>query len=213
LNYSISRRYVYWKKVYKRSSVKPETIGNYKSILDICWNPVKVNKHDTLEQRGMDMNYMDVVMGVTTVLNYVLERVQKYYLQAIPSDIGLEEPFKIEGNVMHLPPHTFVRNKLQYFASKDGFEHKSVLNYCKNFVKFAKQCVPKEFDGIAKPVYDIVAKEKSVSDHLLSKVKRKGFKRNWEEIPNEFAAELALGSVETAKKRMRKTERALKKLL
>jgi hypothetical protein len=45
----------------------------------------------------------------------------------------------------------------------------------------------------------------------LSKVKRKGFKI--EEIPNEFAAELALGSVETASKRLKKTERLLKKLL
>ena len=113
---------------------------------------------------------------------------------------------------MHLPPHTFVRNKLQYFAAKDSFEHDSVLNYCKSFVKLAKASVPKEFEGIAKPVYDIVGKQKNVSDNILSKVKRRGQEPK-EGVANELAAELALGSVETAAKRMKKTERALKKLL
>jgi hypothetical protein len=212
LNYSISRRYTFWKKQLKKAGLDPSLVGLYKSVLDISWNPVKVNKHDTLEQRGMDMNYADTVMGVTTILNYVLDKVQDQKLLVLPSDIGRDEPFKIENKILHIPPHTFVRNKLQYESAKNGFDSKEIVTYGKRFAKLAKWAVPKGFHKVAQPVYDIITQQKTVSDRLLKKAKKKGWKPG-KKLSQKQAAELALGNVKTAEKKLKKTERLLQKFL
>jgi len=208
LKFSIRRRKIIWEQEIKKLGLQNKSIDFYKCPLDIYWGPVRINPHDTLEQRGMDMNFLDNAMGITTCLNYIFERVQVDFLQVLPSDIGLEEPFKVEGNVLHIPPHTYVRNRLQYRAAKHGFNSKTAKEFTKRFAAFARQCIPANKRKIAKPVFDVVRNESSVSDEMLKFSKLKGFRAK-QGIPDDFAAELALKSADDYLKSVSATEKIL----
>ncbi len=210
LRHSINRRNIIWKGIMKKHGMNPNRNWPYKSKLDLFWGPVRVNKHDTLEQRGIDMNNLDNVMGMTAVLNYVLEEIQTNFLQVVPSDIGLEEPFKREGNILYIPPHTYVRNNLQYRSAKNGFESKSAKDYVKRFFSFAKTCIPKNKMQIAKPVFNIVSEEKSLSDEILSYSKSKGFNPA-KGITPEFAGEISVKFAENYLRSVGRTESLLEK--
>jgi hypothetical protein len=208
LKYSTVRKKNIWKRKIKKAGEDPAKVENYPSIHDIAWNPVKVNKHDTLEQRGMDMNYIDNVMGTTVLLNHALYAIQNKEIQTVPSDIGLSEPFKLEGNTLFLPPHTHLRNKLQYRSAKHGFGSKSAKNYAKRFFSFAQKLVPKEQRKIIMQVSKIVSEEQSEADNILAIAKRKGWRKKTKLEP-DVAKEIALHSIKEAKNRLEKTEKTL----
>ncbi|MBN2127271.1 MAG: hypothetical protein JW703_02655 [Candidatus Diapherotrites archaeon] len=212
LKYSIYRRKLLWKKALKKAGENPELVEQYKTYYDIGWNPVKVNKHDTLEQRGMDMNYLDNTMGIVSILNYLLFNIQNDFIQVIPSDIGLEEPFKLEGNLLFIPPHTHLRNKLQFRAAKFGFNSKSSKDYTKRFMNLAMKFVPKEQKEIIAPVKEIALNEESESDKILKLAKKLGWKENTL-LEKEIAEKLALHSAEETIKRLKKTEKILEEFV
>ncbi len=212
LKYSIYRRKVLWKKAIKKAGENPDLINQYKTYYDIGWNPVKVNKHDTLEQRGIDMNYLDNTMGIVSILNYLLYNIQNNFIQVIPSDIGLTEPFKLEGNILFIPPHTHLRNKLQYRSAKFGFNSKSAKNYVKRFLKLALKFVPKEQKEIIQPIKEIITNEKSEADKVLKKAKKLGWEKNTK-LNKTIAKELAIYSSKETKKRVEKTEKILEKFI
>ena len=64
------------------------------------------------------------------LLKFIYRRVQQEFLHVVPSDIGLDEPFKVEGNVLYIPPHTHVRKHLQFHAAYSGFDNDDVFFYC-----------------------------------------------------------------------------------
>jgi len=149
-------------------------------------------------------------MGATTIMNYDLDMIQNDFTQVVPSEIGIKEPFKQEGNVLYIPPHTYLRNELQYRAAKHGFESGSAKKYAKNFLKFSKMQIPKRQRDIAKPIFGILDGERSVSDSILRFAGRRGWETG-QPLGKDVAGKIALWASNVSVKRLRKTEKVLER--
>jgi hypothetical protein len=185
----IKKRYNDWVDTLNKIDINLRAFMKHGSILDTTWNPVKISSHGTIEQRGMDMNNPRIVIAVATLIEYIAREVQEKLVHIIPSDVGMAEPFKKEGNVIFIPPHTHVRFELQPKAAYNGLENSEVFNYCSGLLKLGKLCTPKYKLPLIEPLEKMLKAKKTVSDIILDEAKKMGVKT---EISNNQAAELAL---------------------
>ncbi len=188
---SMNRRQIRWRTLIKKSHPNVNFRHLYPYLLDIGWNPVKINKHGTIEQRGMDMNYLSTLFAVTILIRSCLKKIQEEYIELIPADFAITEAFKEENGIMFIPPHTHVRNELQYYSAYDGYKNEGLYNYAKRFFSFAKSITPKKYGKIIKPIADMIDKKESTSDMVLKYAKRKGYVDD-NKINTHDAAELSL---------------------
>lgn len=205
----INHRYDSWSKTIKSVNVNVKSFLKHGSILDTAWNPVKISSHGTIEQRGMDMNHPRIIIAVATLIKHICRVVQEDFVHVLPSDIGLTEPFKREGNIIYIPPHTHVRFKLQLDAAYQGLESKDVLNYCAGLLKLGKQCVPKEQLPLIAPLDKMVKEKMTMSDQILKDARKLGAKTT---ITNKQASELALKHSKDLFKEIIMTKQLIKNL-
>ncbi|NOZ80334.1 MAG: hypothetical protein GXP63_01560 [DPANN group archaeon] len=202
---SIRKKDAKFKKML-RDSGAPESFIRKKHILDYMWNPVKVNKIGTLEQRGMDTNYLEINLGITIMLKFILRAIQQEFYHVIPSDFALEEPFKLEGNVIFIPPHTHVRNVWQYQSAYQGFQGAEIAKAIPRFYKLARKLVYKSYLPALRSIKSMIDRKQSLSDKMISYVKKKGYTLD-RPIPKELSRSLSLLH---AKKMVREMERTKK---
>ncbi|MFC1691300.1 hypothetical protein ACFL0W_03900 [Nanoarchaeota archaeon] len=191
LLHSFSKRVGRWKSEVNRVNPKVNFKDIYPHDLSISWNPVKINSLGTLEQRGMDVNFLSILIAVTVLLKHCLKKIQREFIIALPTDFGIEESFKIENDMLFLPPHSYVRNKLQKWSTYQGYNKKEMYNHAKKFFSLAKSVTPKSYNKIIQPVVEMLDNKKSMSDKIFSYAKQKGY-LNEGKINNKDAAELAL---------------------
>lgn len=189
---SLKRRREIWKKKVNEADPSAKMSRLYPYNLDIGWNPVKINKQGTLEQRGMDMNFMSVLLGVSALLKFCLKKIQREFIEVIPSDIGIKDPFRIRKGIMFIPPQTHVRVVYQKMSAYEGFESDELFEYAKRFFTFAKSVTPDFYYPILKKIESMIAKRRSISDEMLSFAKRKKYLDAHGNISDENAAEFAL---------------------
>lgn len=187
----ISNRFDTWTKHLESLGINIKTLSLYGSILATTWNPVKVNPNGTLEQRGMDMNHPSLVLGVGALIKFVLGKLSEEDYAVMPSEIGINEPFKVEGDVVYIPPYPYVRSVLQKESAYLGLESIAVLKYCKRLLKLAIANAPKERRKLFYPFQKMVRNRKTVSDEILSFTAKKGFRKS-PSISDDVAAEVAL---------------------
>ncbi|MBN2101446.1 MAG: hypothetical protein JW716_01080 [Candidatus Aenigmarchaeota archaeon] len=187
----IFRKYDEWKNIIQKIDMNLRVFSKHGSILDTTWNPVKVNAVGTLEQRGMDTNHPMYMTAAGALIKYILRYVEDENINVIPSDIGVAEPFKLEGNVMYIPPHTHVRKNLQRNAAYDGLDNREVYDYCKILLKLASQCIPKDKEVLLDPFRKIIDEKKTVSDEIIELAKKKGADLK-ETLPKSIVTEIAL---------------------
>ncbi|MFH1433219.1 MAG: hypothetical protein ABIG84_08475 [archaeon] len=211
LIYVIKKRHSLLKKLFVKNNLDPFLVSTYGKVLDFSWHAVRINKIGTLEQRTMDMNHPKYVIAGTVLLKYVFRRIQQDFLNVIPSDVGLEEPFKVEGNVLHIPPHTHIRKKLQYSSAYEGFENKEIRDYTRSFFRFAKKCTHRRYYKAIRPFSHMINRNKSVSDILLDKFKKKGYGRE-DRIPDNICANVALSSCKQLYNEIEKTKKTISDL-
>ena len=191
LLHSLKRREMKWRKVVKKSFPSVDFDKLYPIKLAIGWNPVKINRYGTFEQRGMDMNYPSILFAVTVLLKFCLKKIQREFIHVRPSDLGIEQSFKFEDNTLFIPPHTTVRNKLQKWSAYNGYAKKESYIYAKRFFNFAKSITPKKYGKIIRPISEMIQNKESVSDRILKYAKRKGYLQNGK-IGKKDACELSL---------------------
>ena len=107
-----------------------------------------------------------------------------------------------------MPPVGYLRNTLQYGAAKDGFENRAVLEYVKALFRFVKPRVPKMYLKLLRPVKKMYKKKSSVSDEMISDVRRKGYARS-AKIPQEVCSELAIKYCEKLEKQLPRLHKML----
>jgi hypothetical protein len=100
----ISNRYEDWKATIKKIGLNIQTLMMYQSVLDTSWNPIKVNSKGTLEHRGVDMNHPSMLINMGLIMKYLLKNLQEEFYSVVPSEIAIKEPFKVEGDVIYIPP-------------------------------------------------------------------------------------------------------------
>lgn len=208
---TINRKWDKWDKITKKAGAPDNFMKIYKSKLIPMWNPVKVNAHGTLEQRGMDMNHPKYLLGVAVLMKFLLRAVTEDFIIVLPSDIGIDEPFKIEGNIMYVPPHTHVRNFLQYESAYKGYESKELRKYIKKFLRTSKSLMLEKYKPTVKKIIAQVNREKSTSDIIIKRAKKKGYGIDTE-LPNDVAAEIALKSCGNMLKEIEETRKNIEDL-
>lgn len=191
LTHIISERFSEWVEMVKNLGINVKTLSKHGSILDMAWNPVKINAHGTMEQRGMDMTHPRIIVAIALVIKYITRMVQEKAVRVVPSDIAIKTPFKKEGNTIYIPPETHVRLELQPKAAFKGLEDEGVHGYCAALLKLAKQNIPKTRHPLLEPLELMLKEKKTTSDQVIEEAKSMGVKIE-EGISNAEAAELAL---------------------
>ena len=204
----IKTRYEKWVSHIKSLGLNIKVLSLYGSILYTTWGPVRISPHGTIEQRGMDMNHPPHIMAAGVVIRHVLKRLQEEYYTVVPSEIGIKEPFKVEGDTIYIPPFPYVKNELQRLSAYRGLESDIVYNYCKRFLKFAMSTMPKDKHRLVEPFLHILNKRKTVSDEILDYVKKKGWKKG-NKLGNSLAKYIALHHSERLLEEIKRTKRML----
>ncbi|MAG92037.1 hypothetical protein CMO83_05155 [Candidatus Woesearchaeota archaeon] len=191
----ITTRFEKWKSYIKALGLNIKVLSTYGSILYTTWAPIRVTPHGTLEQRGMDMNHPIYIAGIGTIIKHLLKKMQEEFYTVVPSEIGIKEPFKVEGDTIYIPPYPYVRNELQKLSAYKGLDSPIILDYCKRFLKLASSTMPKDRLKLIEPFKEMINKKKTVSDEILDFAKKRGFRKN-SELSNKLAAEIALNHSE-----------------
>lgn len=205
----IETRFSNWEKIIKDVDMNLKSFAKHGSMLDTTWNPVKINAHGTIEQRGMDMNYPEVIVPTSLIIKYIARLVQEKFVKVVPSDIGISEPFKKEGNTIYIPPHTHVRFEMQKKAAYQGLDDPDVLQYCKNLLKLGKFSIPKNRMPLLKPLQKMIDEKKTVSDRILEYAKKQGMDIKKGLTPAQ-GAEIAVHESRSLFKDLILTKKALK---
>ena len=211
LIHTIENKNRHWLSIVKKHApTHHSAIANSLPILATAWNPVKVNPHGTIELRGMDMNFMSILTATDLIINTIGRLIQEDFVQIVPSDIGLVAPFKQERNIIYIPPYSHVRLHLQYESAYKGLASDDVYKYASALFKLAKRNMPKDQHPLLQPLADMLKKRKTTSDKILSRLKKEGWEKDQEIIPeraatlaNTFAQEFKQDLIET-KERLEK---------
>jgi len=189
---SIEDRYSDRMQAMLDAGIAEKDIPKYKSILSPNWTPVKVNPHGTLEQRGMDMNHLPLVLSVSVLIWRVLHHIQEKGCKVIAHDSAKSEPFKLSKKTIHIPPDTHVRGTLQRLSAIDGLKSNEVYNYCKRLVALVKELDGKKVEWLLKPLETMLEKRETTSDRILAEAEALGHKNLKKPLPQKIAAEIAL---------------------
>jgi hypothetical protein len=207
---TIEDRFSEWLKLIKSVGFNIGTLAKYGSVLSTAWNPIKINPHNTLEQRGMDMNYISHVTAATASIKAALARIYSEGLEAVPSEIGDKQPFKVEGKTLHIPSEDKVRFKFQYMAAHKGLYDKDTAAYCKSFMRFVNDSADISERRLLRPFTSSLTEGKTVSDRILAHASRAGWQKGTH-LEKREAAELALHFSRLYQKDLEKTEVYLSK--
>ena len=167
------RRYEKFKTLVRKAGYNPDELMNDKEILKYNWSPVKLNPHGTLEYRGYDMNYMSNIFAISTLLKFSLREIQQNFKMVVPLDMDSSESFKVEGNLIFVPPFSSV-TKLQKLSAYKGLADDDVYNYAKKFVNFAKDITNSDYQQMLNPVLNMLEERKTMSDEIYNYFRKKG---------------------------------------
>jgi hypothetical protein len=201
LQSTLRRKQTKWKFLMKKAHYSAKHIAP-ENALDLAWNPVKINKKGTLEYRGSDMNFTRYGLATSVMINFLLKKIQRDFLTVVPMDIDLKDAFKVEGNILFIPPHTLVRNNLQGLSAYEGLHNKDIYLYCKRFYNFIQKIIYKEYKKLLAPIRIMLDNKKSMSDEILTRMRNRGYTKD---IPENMARELALFYSSQFKKDIQKT--------
>jgi gamma-glutamyl:cysteine ligase YbdK (ATP-grasp superfamily) len=109
-----------------------ETGGN---VLKASWNPVRLNQHGTVELRGIDGNYPEVVLAVAALVHDAASRVREEGLTVEPDNQTYA--FKLDGERLLVPGFEYLDKSLLYAAATIGAEDPKVAAYLDSIVGFA----------------------------------------------------------------------------
>lgn len=200
-----SRKNEYLKLLGQKSFPTNEIAAH--PTLKFMWGPLRVNKIGTFEYRGPDMNHPMHIFSVISLLRYALEAIEKHEYEVRPSDIGVDEPFELEDDVIYVPPYTRVKH-LEYRSITDGFESAEVRKYTSALldlvVKISGNGKSKNLELIKK----MLKEKKSVSDDILELIRKNGYSLD-EELPEDILNYVALYQSEKFSSEL---EAAIKKL-
>jgi len=206
---TLKRKHEKWRKLLIENGFGHTKFAQSENILHFSWNPVKVNPKGTLEYRGGDINYMSNVFAAATMIKFALRKIQRDFMLVVPMDMEMKEAFKVEGNLIFIPPHTVVRKELQKLSAYKGLADKKMRTYTEQFFKFIKGVTHEKYLPLLKPIKKTIESRETMSDKIIKKARRKGYNGN---IPKEFAREMSVFYAEEMGRDLYKTRDLLNKI-
>lgn len=113
------------------SDLFPEMGDN---VLAALWNPVRPNQHGTVELRGIDSNYPEVVLAIAALVSGAASRVRKEGLAIEPDN--RTSAFRVDGGKLFVPGFTYLSKDLFYAAVTRGVEDPSIATYLDSIMEF-----------------------------------------------------------------------------
>ncbi|MDZ4227013.1 MAG: glutamate-cysteine ligase family protein [Patescibacteria group bacterium] len=188
---SIRNRHEEFMVAMANAGVSGKGMPKYDSVLRTNWAPVKISAHGTLEQRGMDMNHLPIVLSVSMLLSRTLDHIQKKSYKIMPHDLAKSEPFKLEGKTIYVPPDTHVREHLQRLSALEGLGNDEVYTYCKRLMALMKLLDGAKGSWRLRPLEEMLEGRQTTSDKVLAQAKSLGHKDLKKPLPQGIAAEIA----------------------
>ena len=213
LIHSMKRRQKRWRKLIRKAEPSADIKKLYPYDLDIAWNPVKINKHGTLEQRGIDMNYLSILLGVSALMKFCLRKIQRDFIEVVPSDRGIKESFKIRKGIMFVPPHTYVREVLQKASAYKGFEDEALHEYAKRFYRLGRSLAPDFYYPLLDKIKERLDSRTSVSDEMMAFARENGLINKHGYLSKENAKVMALHFSQKFEKDLKETKKVFREIM
>lgn len=105
------------------------------NALRAFWGPVRLGAHGTVELRGIDSNYPDVIMAVVALVEGAARRIRTESLRVEPS--AETEVLQRVGDRLLVPDFERLSGELLYAAATWGVAHPSVAAYLDSLAAFA----------------------------------------------------------------------------
>lgn len=197
----IERRHQAFEDITEKRAPHLMSAFRTKHPMQIFWGPLRVTRYGTFEYRGMGTNLPSYMLGTALLLKYMLKRIKDEQLIVTPSDIGMMEPFKIEGNRLHVPPYHHMSEVLEPQAIQLGTYSDKVFTYMKQVADFSLKYAPKKTDLSRQRINDILETGKTRSDIILKQAVDIGWLRG-KTLKDNHAKELAIKGAEDLKEDM-----------
>ncbi len=131
-------RYYAWLEAMDKAGVERhlffEAGGN---LLKTAWNRVRLNGVGTIEMRGTDSNYPEVILAIATLVYNAADRVRRENLTVRPAE-GVCT-FKPSENHLAVPDFQYLDGELLYAAVTEGARSAEVEAYLDSVFQFAVQ--------------------------------------------------------------------------
>ena len=99
------------------------------------WNPVRLNRHGTVEIRSMDSNYPGLILAVCALVCGAADRVRREHLRVRPSQEA--RTFEVDGDTLLVPCFSYLGDELLGAAVSGGVEDPDVEAYLDSIFAFA----------------------------------------------------------------------------
>lgn len=129
-------RYHAWLEAMDRAGVDRRLFleaGN--GLLDASWNPVRVNARGTVELRGIDGNYPEVILEVIQLVRRAVGRLRGGGFTVTPT--AGSGTFEADGDLLRVPDFEYLESKLFREAATLGLESPEVVAYLDSVLDFA----------------------------------------------------------------------------
>ena len=104
-------------------------------LLRPAWNPVRLNRQGTLELRGMDSNYPEVILTALAMILGAADRVRRDGLEVVPDDAVLT--FESTADALRVPGFGSLGGELLYAAVTGGVSDETVATYLDSVLDFS----------------------------------------------------------------------------
>lgn len=104
------------------------------SLLKAAWNRVRLNGIGTVEMRGTDSNYPEVILAIATLVYNAADRVRREHLTVRPAE-GVRV-FELSGDQLSVPDFMYLDGDLLYAAVTEGVKSSEVTAYLDSIFKF-----------------------------------------------------------------------------
>jgi hypothetical protein len=99
------------------------------------WNPVRLNTHGTVELRGIDSNYPEAVLAISSLVSSAADRVRRENLSVLPrEDLRV---FEVERSILSVPGFGYLNGELFRAAVTGGTESPTVSSYLDSVLRFS----------------------------------------------------------------------------
>jgi hypothetical protein len=99
------------------------------------WNPVRINRHGTVEIRTMDGNYPETFFAIASLVSSVAHRVRNERLRVTPT-AGVYA-FEVGEGALLVPDFQYLNGDLLDCALSEGVEHPDLAYYLDSIFAFA----------------------------------------------------------------------------
>lgn len=130
-------RHHYWLETMDRAGLDRRLLAQTgDGLLQTSWNPVRLNAVGTVELRGIDGNYPEVVLAIAALVKGAADRVRREDLRVVPQE-GLRA-FAEAEDTLHVPDFEYLSGELFREAATGGVQSPAVASYLDSVMEFAR---------------------------------------------------------------------------